>query len=886
MRRFNILPVSFRRIAWSHSIGLGVLMLVMLWSGIGAKYIGDRANDLDGSKRDMQNFALLFEENVLRSIGEMDKALLYLRRTIEMTGNRPDFQNIVGTSDILSELIVQVAIIDAQGIMRASNIGPQPAPATDLSDREHFRFHVGNVKDELYISKPLVGRASRKWSVQLTRRFQTPDGSFGGVVVASFNPDHFAKFYGRIDLGKGASFALIGADGIVRASGGNETMRLKLGQDLGGSTLMNHIGTGHNGAFIPEVSSSGTAGVITVRAVAGHSLAVSVGMPMQFIFEGSAANLRLTAFAGVVLSLMIAATTWQARKSEQEVQWKSRQLQLTLEHMSQGIMMVTKDRAIPIMNRKCLELLDLPPHFILEPPNFDELADYQEQQGEFASMHIPAHLKAVDVIGPNNAMGQFDMYERTRPDGTVLEVRSAWLADGGFVRTITDITRRREAQSRADRLASEDVLTGLSNRRVLGQTLDSLAVAPHGEADLEVHRHAILCLDLDRFKRVNDTHGHAVGDRLLQAVASRIRQSVRLTDVVARMGGDEFAVVLASAHQEPRPEVVAQRLVETLGQPYLIDGQKIVIGTSIGIAVGPMDGQTANELLIAADLALYAAKAGGRGTFRFFTKEMNEEVKGRQQVETDLRDAIANDKLELHYQPIVRLSDGAVDGFEALARWTHPVHGRIAPDKFIPVAEESGLIVMLGAWALREGCRQAATWPEDISLAVNLSPLQFESPDLAAMIEAVLEEAGLAPSRLELEITEGLLMRNTQSTIETLHSLKKLGIRIAMDDFGTGYSSLSYLQSFPFDRIKIDRTFVSELGTNTSSSVVVQAVVDIAKSRGIKTTAEGVETEAQRKCLSELGCNDAQGYLFGRPVPLADVGSTIWNCKSRSSMAA
>jgi predicted signal transduction protein with EAL and GGDEF domain len=356
--------------------------------------------------------------------------------------------------------------------------------------------------------------------------------------------------------------------------------------------------------------------------------------------------------------------------------------------------------------------------------------------------------------------------------------------------------------------------------------------------------------------------------------------------VVARIGGDEFAVLLASADQQPTAEIVARRLVEALSRPYNIDGHQLLIGASIGIAVGPADGASTNELLIAADLALYAAKSSGRGTYRFFARQMNEEIKQRQEIETDLRQAIVDEKLELHYQPIINLRKNNIWGFEALARWTHPVRGVISPDKFIPVAEDSGLILPLGEWALREACRQAVQWPLKLSVAVNLSPLQFANPGLAMMVERILLETGLDPHRLELEITEGLLMRNTEATIATLHRLKEIGVRIAMDDFGTGYSSLSYLQSFPFDRIKVDRSFVRQLGSNTTSSTVVRAVVDIASSRGMSTTAEGVETEEQRLALEALGCDEAQGYLLGRPGPIGGVTKVIAAWEERRRVAA
>ena len=860
-------------------------MIAVVWACIIGKHVENRTIDTESAKRDLKNFALLFEENVVRSIGEMDKTLLYLRRTIESSNEPVNFARIANTTDLLSELIVQVAIIDADGIMRASNVGPQPAPPTNLSDREHFRYHVEKETDELFISKPVVGRASGKWSVQLTRRFFRQSGAFGGVVVVSFNPDHFKKFSDRVDLGLGATFALIGTDGVVRAANGNSETGFALGQDLSGSALMVSV-KGGNVDPVWRLADAGEPRLIVLRKVAGHPMSVSVSLLEAVVFEDSGHHLQLMVVAGILLSLLIASTARRARLLEMQSKYKTRQLELTLEHMSQGIMMVTKEFEIPIINRKCVELLDLPLAFLQAPPRFDELMAFQVERGEFTETSLPDGLCPLDVFGPKNAAGRFDLYERVRPDGVVIEVRSARLGDGSFVRTFSDITQRRKAQRRADKLASEDALTGLANRRTLSESLEYLLDQQVTAQEKYARGLAVLYLDLDRFKIVNDTRGHAIGDKLLQAVAKRLKECVRTTDQVGRLGGDEFAVLLSSGDQQGRPEVIAKRLVETLSRPYDINGQQLLIGVSIGIALAPEDGKTADDLLISADLALYAAKAAGRGTYRFFAKDMNEGVKARQQLETDLRVAIDRKDLELHYQPIINLRENAIVGFEALARWRHPEHGMIPPDKFIPIAEESGLIEVLGQWVLQEACREAMNWPEALTVAVNLSPLQFVNPGLATMIETVLIETGLPPARLEVEITEGLLMRNTDSNMATLKRLKELGVRIAMDDFGTGYSSLAYLQSFPFDRIKVDRSFVSKLGSSDSSLAIVRAIVDIAVSRGMHTTAEGVETEDQHLRLANLGCDEAQGYLFSRPLPKGDVPKVIAAWKSQARFAA
>jgi predicted signal transduction protein with EAL and GGDEF domain len=380
--------------------------------------------------------------------------------------------------------------------------------------------------------------------------------------------------------------------------------------------------------------------------------------------------------------------------------------------------------------------------------------------------------------------------------------------------------------------------------------------------------------------------GHRVGDLLLRDVANRLKSSLRPNDELARLGGDEFAIMIPSLHSGVEVEMLANRLVKAVDQPYEIDGCQIRSSISIGIAIGPADGATPDDLLIAADLALYAVKASGRGSYKFYQNSMSKEFNERRQTEIDLRDAIDRAELKLHYQPIVDLRSNALTGFEALVRWEHPTKGVVPPTAFIPVAEDSGLILPLGEWVLAEACRRAAEWPENLRVAVNLSPVQFTDPNLLHKIERVLAESGLPPGRLELEITERIFMDSSEATLTTLRRLKHLGIRISMDDFGTGYSSLSYLRSFPFDKIKVDRVFVSDLGFDTEHIVIVQAVVSIANALGMIATAEGVETEEQRRVLAGLGCDEAQGYLFGGPVPGEKVGEVLQHRAAVKTLAA
>jgi diguanylate cyclase (GGDEF)-like protein len=383
------------------------------------------------------------------------------------------------------------------------------------------------------------------------------------------------------------------------------------------------------------------------------------------------------------------------------------------------------------------------------------------------------------------------------------------------------------------------------------------------------------CLDLDHFKTVNDTLGHPIGDELLKLVAVRLIEAVAKTDFIARIGGDEFAVVQTNVSRPEQCSQLASRIVELVSRPYDIDGRHIVIGASIGIAVAPSDGANPDLLLKNADMALYLAKSDGRGTHRFFEREMDRRLQARHTLEVDLRAAITNAEFELHYQPIIRLADGRVSGLEALVRWNHPQRGLIPPGQFIPLAEETGLIVPLGEWVLRTACAQAARWSEPVGVAVNLSAVQFKGRNLVQIALSALAASGLAPSRLDLEITESVLLQDEANTLATLHQLRGLGVRISMDDFGTGYSSLAYLRSFPFDKIKIDRSFVRDMPERNDSQAIIRAVTGLANSLKISTVIEGIETEEQLKMAKAEGCNEAQGFLFSKPMPEHEVAEFL-----------
>ena len=454
----------------------------------------------------------------------------------------------------------------------------------------------------------------------------------------------------------------------------------------------------------------------------------------------------------------------------------------------------------------------------------------------------------------------------TAGDGRAISILNKPLAGGGWLATHEDVTDRRRAEERIAHMAGHDALTDLPNRMLLRERLDhELKRVKRGE------NLAVLCLDLDHFKSVNDTLGHPIGDELLKLVADRLRGCTREPDTIARLGGDEFAIIMTQMLKPGDAAALSRRIRESIIKPYQVDGHQIITDISIGISIAPIDGVEPDQLLKNADMALYGAKGDGRGMYRFFEAEMDKRMKERRGLEMDLRQALNNGEFELYYQPLVNLQTNEISAFEALLRWNHPSRGLISPADFVPIAEETGLIVSIGEWVLRKACKETANWPQNVKVAVNLSPAQLKSKNLMAIVMSALDDSGLQAARLQLEITETMLMQNTFATLGMLHQLRKLGVQIAMDDFGTGYSSLSYLRSFPFDKIKIDRSFIADLSNGAEPRAIVHAVAGLAKCLNMISTAEGVETQQQLDTLQAVGCTEMQGYLFSRARPAGEV---------------
>jgi len=615
-------------------------------------------------------------------------------------------------------------------------------------------------------------------------------------------------------------------------------------------------------------------------AIAGVALSV-LGMSLVGVLADRRLANRTRKFEEIISQLSHAQR--QIEDSQRELREQKTRLDSALNNMGEGLCMFDAEKRLVVCNDRYAKMYRLPPELLNAGTPHHEIIKHRITNGILkgpTSDHAASQL--ISVLGALPADATSSRIDELA-DGRLICVTRQPMARGGWVATHLDVTEQRRSEAKITYMAQHDALTDLPNRLLLRERLEqALARTNRGGPGL-----AVLMLDLDRFKEVNDTLGHPAGDTLLQAVAARLRECVREATFIARLGGDEFAVIECVANPATEATALAERIRMALCEPFDLGDNQVTTATSIGIAIAPGDGNDSEKILKSADLALYSAKTGGGGTFRFFEPKLDQLMHARRNLERDLRNALANGEFELHYQPFVDVKSGEIQGCEALLRWHHPERGLVMPADFIPLAEETGLIVPLGEWTLRAACTEAAKWPADIKIAINLSPAQFRSKKLVPVVIDALAASGLMPQRLELEVTETVIMHDSEAVFAALGQLHRLGVRIALDDFGTGYSSLSFLQKFPFDKIKIDRSFVNELsGENEESRLIAHAVVRFAVSLGKTTTAEGVETREQLDALRAEACVQMQGYYFSRPIGGSEVARILQRLVRKAVNAA
>jgi diguanylate cyclase (GGDEF)-like protein len=770
----------------------------------------------------------------------------------------------------LEPLIDRIAILGADGGVVNDSAG-RPDDGVAIAPRASQDF-VDDLRrsapTDVYILSP-PERVAGAPGIGISKRVSTGAGDFFGVVAATLAPSAIDELLAPFVIGEHGSIALIHADGAIVDR--VPAVDLTFGRDIAADGFDARDASQRRDGVTQGVSAiDGEHRLFAVANLPHFPLAVVAAVAasdwygewrrqLEWIALRTVAVVTLIAVGAVKLAVSVDQLS-EARKSaavQAQAAIHYKRFNSAMDAIVQGVALFDAEMRLITCNRRYAEIYDLPAE-VTQP-------GAASAEGIFPRRR---HAQFGDVSGERRTEADGSLVTINElPDGRLILQRKKKLADGGWVSTHEDITARRRAEEKVREMATTDILTGLPNRFAFRQRLDRCLT----EVNRKLGAFAIFYLDLDRFKAVNDSLGHPFGDKLLQAAAERIVGVVRRADTVARLGGDEFAVIQRITDAPDDPARLADRLIAAVGQPYLIDGDAVTVGVSIGVSVTPKDGVVVDELIRAADVALYHAKSERRGAYTFFERAMDEQVQSRRQMEVDLRAALAEDQFRLDFQPVVSVIDRKIESFEALLRWRHPVRGVVAPSAFIGLAEEVGLIVPIGEWVIREACKQAARWPRHVKVAVNVSAAQFKSSALIPTIVEALAASRIASSRLIVEVTESVLIGDTDQAIAILHRIRDQKIMIAMDDFGTGYASLGYLHRFPFDVIKIDRSFVSELGKRDDSVVIVRAIISLAKALGIATVAEGVESEDQFACLRAEGCDEIQGYLISRPMAAEDV---------------
>ena len=970
-------------------IAFGICLIGLLWSGVVLKIRAEEKAEISELMKDTANLARAVEEHAVRTVREADQVLLSLLSQIRLQGSKPDLRQLIEDGPILSRIYTYFSIIDERGNLVA---GSQPFKPMNLSDREHFQVHVAReILNQPFISKPVVGRASGKASIQITRRINKPDLSFGGVAVVAIDPDYLTQFYSQLDIGKKGVATLVGRDGIVRAqrAGSNVTAT----PDVKKWSLFKHLETSKSGSYLATNAADGLTRIFSYRTLPDHPLVVVVGVEMEdalaVFYQRSRNYQQAAAFASLVIlgftgfllllvsrrkraeagraqlaaivqssddaiisitpdgviltwnegarrlfghtamqaigqpfTLLYPATEYPKAWSDLEAVKRGERHYEAMRVRRDGGLIPVSVTAFPIQDgngkitgigvsyrniaeRKKAEAVQAELSAIVEQSN-DAIVS-RSTDGKFQSWNKGAErmfgYSAVEAIGRSISMilppeersaveqklqqtlrgEDVPPYEtrRVTKDGRVIDVLASVSPVKDRTGSVTsvsiifhDITERKKSQERIAYLSQYDALTGLPNRSLFQDRLE-LAIA-HARRRNEVL--GVLLVNLDRFKKVNESLGHEAGDELLRKVASRLKSSLREVDTIARLGGNDYAVLVEGIKATDDVTAIADKLIQMLASPFDMAGQAIFVSASVGIAVCSNGDCVAGKLLEGAEIAMSRAKQDGGGDHSLFQDEPITLSGKRLTFETRLRHALENGELAAHYQPKVSLLTGDITGAEALLRWNSPQLGHVSPAEFIPIAEETGLIVPMGAWILEAACTQAALWRRqghDLNIAVNLSPRQFRQKDLVSMVAEILERSGLEAQRLELEITEGTAMKNAEQTIGMLNELHRLGVKFAVDDFGTGYSSLGYLKRFPLHCLKIDRSFVSDAVEDPNSKAIVRATLALAHSLNLKVVAEGVETEALRDFLAEAGCDEYQGYFFSRPLPAMEFSALL-----------
>jgi diguanylate cyclase (GGDEF)-like protein len=877
-------------VRWLIACGILLIAAIAVVTAVTISNFRERA--LASSARELQNTVLLLARHFDQQLDDLQVPLDDLIAQIHAAriASPDDFRRVMSTHEMHLLMkakvsgaaeIAGVNVYDADGILINSSVVPV-VPYVNIADRAYYKA-LKSSSDVADCEVEMVrSRFSGGWRTVIARKVVGPNGEFLGVVSRAIAPAKYEEFFSKVVLGNDAAISMNHHDGTLIARyphveamiGRNfkptsRSLPNLFEADHGTIRLISPV-DGEERILAAQSLRRFPLSVFATTTVAG-ALADWRAQTRTLVVAAGLCTIVITGILGLIVQLLSRqhqSSRRQLSSDKQRLEQINMHFDAALGNMTQGLCMFDGQKRLVVWNERYAQIYQLPPDLLqVGTPHEVIIADRVVRgilKGESSKSAAKAKISALGQLPKDAASCRVDEFS----DGRFVLVTRQPLADGGWLATHEDITERRRAEAEIVHLARHDGLTGLANRAEFNAKLE--------EASKRLKRNGgtltVMMLDLDKFKDVNDTRGHLAGDELLVEVGQRLKSQIREIDVLARLGGDEFAIIQeGGSDQHEGATALARRIINAITRPFDLGGHEASVGISIGIALAPQHGMESEELMRGADLALYDAKANGRNDFRLFRPEMLEVVHTRKLAESELRDAIEREEFELHYQPVISAETRVMCGVEALIRWRHPVRGFVAPDQFIPLAESSGLIVPLGEWVLRQACRDASSWPAHVKVAVNISAVQFRRGDLFDTIFSTLLESGLAPERLELEITETAALENQEAHLATIRRLKNLGISMALDDFGTGYSAVNYLTIFPFDKIKIDKSFTQGVLNRRDFKAVIASALALAQGLGIATTAEGIETEEQFDYMRNAGVDLMQGYLFGRPVPAAQL---------------